>query len=80
MGRDRKQIVGTQAEVQPLLIRAGEAARALGISRASFYKLRASGRLPLPVRLGRSKLWRVEELKDWTDAGCPEREKWESMK
>lgn len=56
-----------------LLLSAGEAASVLGISRSALYALHSSGRLPLPVKLGRRTLWRAEELRNWTRAGCPTR-------
>ncbi len=63
----------------PLLLKPADAARLLGISRATFYRLHSSGHLPLPVRLGRSVRWRSGELKAWVEAGCPERSRWEVM-
>ena len=64
----------------PLLLKPGEAAQLLGISRSVFYRLHSSGRLPLPVRLGRSTRWRSRELTAWVDAGCPARTKWEAIR
>lgn len=57
-----------------------DAAKMLGISRAQFFKLHAMGRVPRPVRLGtKAPRWRVEELKAWLAAGCPERAAWEEL-
>ena len=39
----------------------------------------AAGRLPPPVRIGRSKRWRRQEILDWISAGCPNRQTWEAM-
>lgn len=36
----------------------------------------ASGKLPKPVRIGRSVRWRREELRDWIQEGCPRRREW----
>jgi predicted DNA-binding transcriptional regulator AlpA len=38
----------------------------------------AAGRIPAPMQIGASKRWRVEELRDWVRAGCPNREAWET--
>jgi excisionase family DNA binding protein len=65
---------------QPLLVPAVEAARLCGVSRAMWYRLLSAGRTPLPIRLGRRMLWRVSELKEWVEAGCPARERWEALK
>ena len=59
-----------------ILISAEEAATLLGIGRRTFYRLHSSGRVPLPVRLGGTVRWRLEELRRWTQAGCPPRRKW----
>jgi len=64
----------------PLLVTATEAARLLGVSRTTFYRLHSSGRVPLPVNLGRSVRWRSRELDAWVQAGCPARVKWEQIK
>jgi excisionase family DNA binding protein len=62
---------------EKLLLSAAETAALLGISRSAFYSLLSSGRIgPLPVRLGRRTLWRAEELRAWTQAGCPARDRW----
>jgi predicted DNA-binding transcriptional regulator AlpA len=65
---------------EKLLLSAVETAALLNISRTSLYALHSSGRLPLPVHLLRRTLWNFEELKAWTAAGCPARQKWEALK
>ncbi len=63
-----------------LLLSAGDAAELIGIGRTQFYELHSSGRLPLPLTLGKRKLWRAEELRLWVQADCPSAEKWLQMK
>ena len=63
-----------------LLLSAKEAAKILGVSPAFFYSLHNSGKVPLPRRLGRRRLWSVQELKDWIAAGCPGRAEWQNKK
>ena len=69
-----------------LLLSAAEVAGLLGISRSAFYSLLSSGRIgPLPVRLGRSVRWSIDELKAWLSArdpvtgSLPNRDKWLAM-
>jgi predicted DNA-binding transcriptional regulator AlpA len=62
--------------LQPLLLPAGDAARLCGISEVTWYRLKAAGKLPQPVRLGGRVLWRLEELRDWIAAGCPAAREW----
>lgn len=67
-------------QVTALLLPAGDAARLLNISERHFYKLHSGGRLPRPVRLGRSVRWRAKELQEWLDAGAPSHARWENMR
>ena len=54
---------------------------ACGISRAQWFKLLASGRTPLPVRLGiRRPVYIIAELESWLAAGAPDRETWQRMR
>lgn len=39
-------------------------------------RLDATEQIPAPVRLGRSKRWRLLEIKAWLEAGCPHRDEW----
>jgi predicted DNA-binding transcriptional regulator AlpA len=53
----------------------------LGISRAQWFKLFASGRTPLPVRLGtRRPVYLIAELEGWLRAGAPDRQTWQRMR
>lgn len=52
-----------------------------GISRAQWFKLSASGRTPLPVRLGtRRPVHLISELEAWLKAGAPDRQSWLRLK
>jgi predicted DNA-binding transcriptional regulator AlpA len=63
-----------------LALPAADVAKLLGISQRHLHNLNATGRLPRPIRLGRSTRWRVDELRDWLNAGCPARDKWELLR
>lgn len=58
------------------LLTARNVAALLNVSQRHIWKLLSSGRLPQPVRLGRSVRWRRDELTAWMDAGCPPRDAW----
>jgi predicted DNA-binding transcriptional regulator AlpA len=69
------------APVTPMLLDAKAAARLCGgISVRTWWSLHASGRCPLPVRLGRRTLWRADELAAWIKASCPARDRWHAMR
>jgi len=38
------------------------------------------GRLPNPIWIGGSRKWRIAELMEWIEAGCPERKNWEARR
>lgn len=59
---------------------AAAAAKLLGVSLSHFYQLHRTGRLPLPVRLGRAVRWRRQELVEWLNAGCPSRSRWLALR
>lgn len=68
-------------ETEQFLISAETTARLLGISRSAFYSLLSSGRIgPLPVRLGRSVRWRIHEIRDWVESGCPPHDRWQAVR
>jgi predicted DNA-binding transcriptional regulator AlpA len=53
----------------------------LGISRAQWFRLSASGRTPLPIRLGtRRPVYLISELENWLRAGAPDRATWLRLK
>jgi prophage regulatory protein len=71
----------TDGAFQPLASTATDAARLCGVSRSQWFKLQAMGKVPAPVRLGtRAPRWRVDELKAWLAAGCPDRAVWERQR
>ncbi|MFM9957264.1 MAG: helix-turn-helix transcriptional regulator [Phycisphaerales bacterium] len=61
-------------------LRPTELAHLLGVSRSMLWKLHSSGRLPLPIRLGRSTRWRRAEVLAWLEAGCPDRAAWQARR
>ena len=64
----------------PLLVTAKAAAAMCSKSLRTWRSWDAAGWIPQPVRVGRSVLWRTDELRDWIAAGCPRREEWEARK
>lgn len=63
-----------------LLISARRAATMCGKSLRTWRTWDSAGLIPQPVRIGRSTLWRVDELKAWVAAGCPRRAEWEARR
>lgn len=63
---------GVQEEV--LLIPADQLAKLLQISTRTLWRLLSAGRLPEPVRIGGSVRWRLDQVKQWIESGCPPQE------
>jgi predicted DNA-binding transcriptional regulator AlpA len=52
-----------------------------GISRAQWFRLAASSKTPLPVRLGtRRPVYLIAELESWLLSGAPDRRTWLGMR
>ncbi len=64
---------------QSLLMPDTAAAALAGVSRSHWHKLRAAGKVPPSVRLGRKVLWKRAEIAAWIDAGCPDSRMWAAM-
>jgi predicted DNA-binding transcriptional regulator AlpA len=60
-----------------LLITARQAAAMCGKSLRTWRAWDSAGWIPQPVRIGRSTLWRMDELQAWAAAGCPCRQEWQ---
>ena len=67
-------------ELEPLGVGADEAAALVGIGKTLWAELDSAGQIPAPRKLGTRCVWAVAELRDWMGAGCPERERWETLK
>ena len=63
-----------------ILLSAKEASKLVGRSLRCWRSWDAGGRVPRPVRIGRSVHWRADELRRWVEAGCPRRSEWEAMR
>src|SRR6516225_1714104 len=66
--------------IESLLVPANVAGPLCGRSEASWWRDHAAKRIPAPIRLGGRTLWRVQELREWVEAGCPDRKTWEAIR
>ena len=77
---DRPKSLAAAVELPPLLVDTTGLSRLLARSRASLARDEAAGRLPAALRIGGGKRWRLSEIRDWVEAGCPSRRVWEAMR
>lgn len=61
---------------EAVLIDAGKLAAVLGVSLRTIRSWDSSGRLPQPLRIGRTVRWRSGEIERWMTAGAPRRADW----
>jgi hypothetical protein len=66
--------------LEPLLVDTDQAAAVCGVSPASWFRLKAAGKTPAPVKLRGRVLYRVEDLRLWVQLGCPDRKTFEAYK
>ena len=52
----------------------------LSLGSSTVWRHHAAGRIPAPIRIGRSVRWRRDELVEWIESGCPARAVWERMR
>lgn len=65
---------------EPLAMSAADMADRLGVSLRHLRRLDSAGKVPRPIRLGRSVRWPLAEINRWMDAGAPDRQRWQAMK
>ncbi len=61
-----------RAETKPLLIDRRQVGELLNLSTRTVWRLLSAGKLPKPVRIGRSVRWSRSDLETWIANGCPE--------
>jgi excisionase family DNA binding protein len=67
----KKLLQRQAAAVTEKLLRVRDVAERLAVSTRQVWKLASSGRLPAPVRLGRSVRWRASDIDRFIESGCP---------
>jgi predicted DNA-binding transcriptional regulator AlpA len=67
-------------KLSPLVVDARRLAKLLCAGVRTVRTWDAAGKLPAPIRIGGRVVWRVAEIKDWLDAGAPNRETWAALR
>lgn len=60
------------------LLTAKEAGQVCRLSKRSWFRLSACGKIPAPVRIGGSIRWRLCDIESWLAMGCPDRSEFEA--
>ena len=70
-------------KIEPVLVGLEDLAAMLGLSASTIKQMDRSGRLgPISIQVQtiKRRLWRVDEVRAWAQAGFPIREKWQKLK
>ena len=62
-----------------IAVSAKHVAALFDFSESTWHRMTAAAKTPSPIRLGGSVRWRLRELTDWANAGCPPRDKRDEM-
>jgi prophage regulatory protein len=62
---ETKRIRNGGSDAAPLLLDAAAVAKRLGVSKATVWRLRDSGRLPQPIKVGSLTRWRTADVEAW---------------
>lgn len=66
-------------DTAPLLVDAQQLAQLLSLGLRTIRAMDAAGKLPAPIRLSPGCVrWRTADVREWVQAGCPERSEWDS--
>lgn len=62
-----------------MLLSVGEVSKIVGVCERTIWRLKDSGRMPAPVKVGRSVRWRRADIESWIACGCPSANRWLAM-
>lgn len=66
-------------QVEPLMLRAKDAAKLCGIAVSTWNEFRSAGMLPPSLKLGKARLWRMDVLRRWVELDCPNIDKFTAL-
>jgi excisionase family DNA binding protein len=69
---ERQNDENERARTQPLLIDSRQVGELLNLSTRTIWRLLSAGKLPQPVRIGRSVRWSRSDIEIWIANGCPD--------
>lgn len=69
----------TTCQLEPLMLRAKDAAGLCGLAVSTWYELKSAGKLPPSIKLGKARLWRTDLLRKWVELDCPTIDRFEAM-
>lgn len=75
------EAVTARLAIETRLLNREQVCELLDISQATFERLKSLGRLPAPIEFSQNcHKWNSVEVREWINAGCPDRAEWEKIK
>ena len=62
------------------LLTAKDAATLCRLSKRSWFRFHACGKVPAPIRIGGSVRWRLSDIELWQSWNCPDRAEFEARR
>lgn len=72
MSTANDQIHDPSLSQSPVLLTVDELSELLKVSKRTIWRMRSSGQIPKPVRIGGGVRWRQSEIENWIKKGCPD--------
>jgi predicted DNA-binding transcriptional regulator AlpA len=63
--------VSTETAADPLFIPAKKLAAMMNISTRTLWRKLSAKKIPEPVRIGGLPRWRLDQVREWINQGCP---------
>jgi prophage regulatory protein len=61
------------------LLTASAVADMLSLSKRQIFRLKSSGKIPVPIKIGGSVRWKQTDIQRWISLGCPDRKTFETI-
>jgi len=71
-----ESIMITKTKEQALMLTTADAAKLCGVTIKRWRTWNALGKIPSPLRIGKSLFWKRDDLVRWIGADCPNRKHW----
>jgi predicted DNA-binding transcriptional regulator AlpA len=56
---------------EPLLVTAREVSQMLRVSLRTLGRMRSAGDVPASIKVGGNVRWRLQDIREWIENGCP---------
>jgi len=75
-----KGLSTTVSKETSLLLKAQELAEMLSVSTRHIWRMKASGKLPRAIEIGKCVRWKLLDISNWLSMGCPSMKEFEAYK